>query len=65
MTVIFGIVGGLIALNTALVVALLVRRDRPEAREKLFAWVVKGGNATKRHRHIRAGKAASLGSRRS
>ena len=41
MTVVF-VVGGWIALNIALVVALLLRRDRPEAREKLVAWVLKG-----------------------
>jgi hypothetical protein len=39
MTIIVGIAGGWILLNAALAVALLMRRDRPNARARLFAWV--------------------------
>jgi hypothetical protein len=43
MAVTFVVVGGWIALNAALAVALLtLRRDRPKARATLFAWVMKG-----------------------
>ena len=56
MTAIFIVVGGWIALNAALVVALLLRRDRPEARAKLLKWVLKderrprdAGRATPAH----------------
>jgi hypothetical protein len=41
MSIIVG-VGIWIALNAALVVALLLRRERPGARAKLVAWVLKG-----------------------
>jgi hypothetical protein len=41
MTTIFGIMGGWVLLNLALFVALLLRRDRPEARAKLLEWVLK------------------------
>jgi hypothetical protein len=43
MAVTFVVVGGWIALNAALAIALLtLRRDRPKARARLFAWVMKG-----------------------
>ena len=42
MTTIFGIVGGWVLLNAALFAALLLRRNRPEARAKLLEWVLKG-----------------------
>jgi hypothetical protein len=43
MTVTFVVVGGWIALNAALAAALLtLRRDRPKARARLLAWVIKG-----------------------
>jgi len=34
--------GGWVILNGALFAALMLRRDRPEARERLFRWVIKG-----------------------
>jgi hypothetical protein len=34
--------GGWVILNGALFAALMLRRDRPEARAKLFSWVLKG-----------------------
>jgi hypothetical protein len=37
-----GIVVDWIALNAAFAVALLTRQDRPEMREQLSAWVLKG-----------------------
>jgi hypothetical protein len=36
------IVADWIALNVAFAAALLTRQDRPEVREKLSAWVLKG-----------------------
>jgi hypothetical protein len=43
MTVTFVVLGGWILLDAALAIALLIlRRDRPEARAKLFAWVMQG-----------------------
>lgn len=42
MSVIIGL-GAWIALNAALAAALLLRRDRPESRKRLFDWVLKGG----------------------
>ena len=37
------VVGGIwIAINGALLVVLLTRRDRPGARDKLMVWVLKG-----------------------
>jgi hypothetical protein len=41
MTVAF-VVGGWVLLNLAIFIALLLRRDRPEARAKLLDWVLKG-----------------------
>jgi hypothetical protein len=49
MTTIVGIVGGWFALNVALAVALLMRRDRPEARAKLMAWGAQGRAAPEPH----------------
>jgi hypothetical protein len=43
MTITFVVLGGWMLLNSALAIALLtLRRDRPEARAKLLAWVMKG-----------------------
>ena len=43
MTVTVVVLGGWILLDAALAIALLtLRRDRPEARAKLFGWVTKG-----------------------
>jgi hypothetical protein len=52
MITIIGIVGGWVLLNAALFIALLLRRDRPEARAKLLEWVLKG-----EHRPRDAGRA--------
>jgi hypothetical protein len=56
MTTIVGIVGGWFALNVALAVALLMRRDRPEARAKLMAWVLKGARRPNRMTPARQGR---------
>jgi hypothetical protein len=34
--------GGWVVLNAALFAALALRRDRPDVRERLFRWVLKG-----------------------
>jgi hypothetical protein len=48
MTTILVILGGWVLLNAALFVALLLRRDRPEARAKLVAWVLKNERRPRR-----------------
>jgi hypothetical protein len=48
MTTVVGIVGGWVLVNAALAAALLMRRDRPEARAKLMAWVLKGARRPNR-----------------
>jgi hypothetical protein len=69
MTTILGIVGGLVLLNATLAAALLMRRNRPEARAKLAAWVLKGerrpnrmtrqrGTAGERRKFLNAGARA-------
>ena len=53
MTITFIVVGGWVALNAALAVALLtLRRDRPKARARLFAWVMKGERRRARSRAV-------------
>jgi hypothetical protein len=42
MTILIAIGGIWIAINAALFVLLLMRRDQPGARDKLMAWVLKG-----------------------
>ena len=42
MTTMIGIVGGWVLLNGVLAIGLLTRRDRPKARAKLMAWVLRG-----------------------
>jgi hypothetical protein len=34
--------GGWVVLNGVLFAALMLRRDRPDVRERLFRWVLKG-----------------------
>jgi hypothetical protein len=59
MAVIIGL-GAWIALNAAIAVALLLRRDRPEAREQLFKWALKDA----RQRSTRERKEPALVNRR-
>jgi hypothetical protein len=40
METVFMIGGGLVALNVALPIMLLNRRDRPHMRHRLFRWVI-------------------------
>jgi hypothetical protein len=56
MTTILGIVGGLVLLNATLAAALLMRRNRPEARAKLAAWVLKGERRPNRMTPARHGR---------
>jgi hypothetical protein len=49
------ILGGWLLLNATVFVALMLRRSRPEVRERLFRWVIDGG---RRGRHLDRPKAA-------
>jgi hypothetical protein len=40
--------GGWVVLNGVLFAALMLRRDRPEARKRLFQWVLKGERRRRR-----------------
>jgi hypothetical protein len=48
MSALMIVLGGWMVLNGALFAALMLRRDRPEARERLFRWVVKGARRSRR-----------------
>ena len=49
MSVLSTILIGWLALNGVVVAALLARRSRPQLRERLFKWVIRG--KTKRRSH--------------
>jgi hypothetical protein len=59
MSVLSGIAIGWVTLNAAIFTALLMRRPRPEVRERLFKWTVHGaskprGKSGRRSQHSHA-----------
>jgi hypothetical protein len=48
--------GGWVVLNGVLFATLMLRRDRPHARERLFRWVLKGARRSDRMTPARQGR---------
>jgi hypothetical protein len=54
------IVGGYLALNAVVFAALMLRRDQPALRNRLFLWVVDGRRRTAAFRHMPSQDSAEM-----
>jgi len=46
------VLGGWLALNAVVVVALLTRRSNPRNRERLFRWVLEDSRTSREREHV-------------
>ena len=53
-------VGGWLALNAAVFIVLMLRRDLPVPRDRLFRWVIDGRRRTAAFRHMPSHDSAEM-----